>query len=135
MNEQQLAYSFLLLAYRDYLAARCLLNNGFFLQGLTLSSSAIEKYFKVILALHGNRRKDMGVHLDRLSKLKALLAECYYDVTLKLDDRFLGLLSKAYKIRYYDNLSTPITISFFVNQLIGELDYSLIEVLRSILII
>jgi hypothetical protein len=123
MNNQELALSLLSLGYNDYIAARVLLNKHYPLQGLTLASSAIEKYFKVILALHGNTKKDMGVHLDRLDKLKALLIASYSDITVHFDERFLNLLAKAYKARYYDNLSSPLMIGFFVNQVLCELDF------------
>lgn len=125
MTEQQLAYSLLSLGYKDYIASRVLLNNNYPMQGLTLASSAVEKYLKVILALHGKTKKEMGVHLDRWDKLKISITECYTDISKFLDERFLILLGKAYQARYYDNLSAPITISFFYNQLIGELDYTI----------
>jgi len=111
MTEQQLAYSLLSLGYKDYIASRVLLNNGYPMQGLTLASSAIEKYLKVILALNGKTKKEMGVHLDRWDKLKALITDCYTDISKFLDERFMILLGKAYQARYYDNLSSPITIS------------------------
>jgi hypothetical protein len=125
MDEQDLASSLLSLGYKDYIASRFLLNNNYLIQGLTLASSAVEKYFKVILALNGKTKKEMGVHLDRLDKLKKLLSDCYTDITVHLDERFLQLLGKAYQARYYDNLSQPITISFFVNQVLGELDFTI----------
>ncbi len=119
MDNQTQCVSYLSLGYRDYIAARFLLNNSYFFQGITLASSAIEKYLKAILILNG---KEKNVHLNRISDLKELLSECYFDVTQKFDQRFLTLLGNAYKSRYYDNLKEPITISFFVNQVIGELD-------------
>lgn len=45
---------FLDLAYKDYLAARVLLNAHLVVQGAVLASTAIEKYFKAILAFRGN---------------------------------------------------------------------------------
>lgn len=93
------------------------------MQGVTLASSAVEKYLKFILALHGVGKKQMGVHLDKLPKLKELLAKHYYDVTLKMDERFLNILGIAYKIRYYDEIKEPITFGFFINQFLGELDF------------
>lgn len=39
------------LGYRDYIAARFLLNNKFIIQGLTLASTALEKYLKSLIVL------------------------------------------------------------------------------------
>jgi hypothetical protein len=100
-------------------------NNKFILQGVTLASSAVEKYLKVILVSKGKAKKDIGVHLDKLDKLKKHLAECYADFTNKIDKRFLEILGKAYQIRYYDDIKEPLTIGFFVNQFLCELDYSI----------
>ncbi|WPV01915.1 hypothetical protein SNE26_09030 [Mucilaginibacter sp. cycad4] len=111
MTEQQLAYSLLSLGYKDYIASRVLINNGYPGQGLTLASSAVEKYLKVILAVNRKTKKEMGVHLDRWDKLKTLVTECYTDISKFLDERFMTLLGKAYQARYYYNLSRPITIS------------------------
>jgi HEPN domain-containing protein len=119
----EIAFSFIQLAFRDYIAARFLINNGFLLQGLTLASTTIEKYIKVILILNGKTKKQMNVHLNHIDKLKKELAGCYYDVTKLMDDRFLDILSKIYTIRYYDDIVTPVTIGFFINQFLGELDY------------
>jgi len=119
MNKSSLSLSYFSLGYRDYIAARFLLNNNFYLQGLTLASSSVEKYLKALLIFHGRSKKK---HLTQLHALKEELANCYYDLTQKFDPRFFTLLGKAYKARYYDNLEEPITIGFFVNQLIGELD-------------
>ncbi|HWD87968.1 MAG TPA: hypothetical protein VG367_07570 [Mucilaginibacter sp.] len=118
-----IAFSFIQLAFRDYIAARFLINNGFLLQGLTLSSTAIEKYIKVILVLNGKTKKEMKVHLNNVDKLKMELASCYYDVTRFMDDHFLDILGKMYTIRYYDDIIKPVTIGFFINQFLGELDY------------
>lgn len=122
MDRQKTALHFLSLGYRDYIASRVLLHNQLIIQGITLSSSSIEKYLKAVLALHGIT---LRVHLDNIPKIQQALAECYTDFTNKFDKRFLDILSKAYKIRYYNNLQEPITIGFFVNQFIGELDFAI----------
>lgn len=124
MKNQELALSLWSLAYNDYIASRVLLNKNYPIQGLTLASSSIEKYFKVILALHGNTQKNMGVHMDNWDKLKGLLTKCYTDISIYLDSRFLELLGKAYQARYYDNLASPLMIGFFINQVICEMDFT-----------
>jgi HEPN domain-containing protein len=122
-KSSEIAFSFIELAFRDYIAARYLINNGFLLQGLTLASTTVEKYIKVILVLNGKTKREMQVHLNNINKLKIELANCYYDVTKLMDDRFLDILGKIYTIRYYDDIIKPVTIGFFINQFLGELDY------------
>lgn len=110
------------LGYRDYIAARFLLNNKFIIQGLTLASTALEKYLKSIIVLTSKEKEKYSYHLDNIVKLKNILARNYHDVTKKFDPVFLNILEKVYKIRYYDNLKEPLFIGFYLNQFIGELD-------------
>ncbi|MDB5200245.1 MAG: hypothetical protein JWO92_2208 [Chitinophagaceae bacterium] len=121
MDNDTHAYSLIQLGFNDYIAARHLINNKFILQGVTLASTAVEKYLKAILASKGRNKR---VHLDKIDKLKTILSECYTDFTNRIDERFLEILGKAYETRYYDDLKSPITIGFFVNQFLCELDYS-----------
>lgn len=123
MDNNSKAVSLISLGYNDYISARYLIHGGYIIQGVTLASTAVEKYLKAILAFHGKEKKDMGVHLDKLDKIQKLLSECYFDVTKKIDNRFLKILGDAYKIRYYDTLKEATTIGFFINQFIGELDF------------
>lgn len=108
-------------AYNDYIAARVLLNRNYTLQGMILASTAIEKYFKAaVYAITGRRSK---VHMDRFEVIKNEIIEIGYEVLItKIDPLFLELLSKAYKLRYYDNITETISIGFFRNQFLGELD-------------
>jgi hypothetical protein len=124
MTKEEMALSFRSLAYRDYIAARILFNNGCPLQGLTLASSSVEKYIKIALSAKGLAKSQIFGHLDKLDKLQALLAQNYFDFTGKFDPRFLELLGKAYTARYYDDLKQPLTIGFFVGQLLCELDFA-----------
>lgn len=110
------------LGYRDYIAARFLLNNQFIIQGITLSSSAVEKYIKALIVLTSNEVVWYGYHLDNFNKLKGILERNRFDVTKNWDPVFLGILENAYKIRYYDRLKETIRIGFYLNQFIGELD-------------
>ncbi|OXG08610.1 hypothetical protein BC749_106319 [Flavobacterium araucananum] len=109
------------LAYRDYIAARFLLNNEFILQGLTLASTAVEKYLKSILVYHSTEKKNYRYHFDNIEKLKNVLSNIY-DIDASFDPVFLSILRKAYKIRYYDHLKEPILIGIYLNQFIGEFD-------------
>jgi HEPN domain-containing protein len=125
MKDDVKAYSLIQLGFNDYIASRHLINHKYILQGVTLASTAVEKYLKAILVSKGKTKKDIGVHLDKLDKLKKHLSECYTDFTNKIDERFLEILGKAYRARYYDDIKEPITIGFFVNQFLCELDYSI----------
>jgi HEPN domain-containing protein len=120
-----LGYALIDLAYRDYIAARFLLNNRFIIQGLTLASTAIEKYLKSLIVFTSEEKRNYNFHMDRVEKLKDLLVKNKYDVTNKFDPVFLEILEKVYKIRYYDNLKKPVTIGLYLNQFIGELDYTI----------
>ena len=65
MNNNLLAYKLMNSAYADYIAARYLLNpEKYLLQAVTLSSTALEKYIKSVLAVAGQAPK-MRVHLNR----------------------------------------------------------------------
>lgn len=124
MNNDQFARGLMTLGYRDYLASRFLINNGFVIQGVVLASSAVEKYLKLFLAKHGIKKK---VHLNNLDDLKKALEITGYHVIFdKLDPVFLDLLGKAYKYRYYDDVTVKHadTIGFIIHQFIGELDYT-----------
>ena len=118
-------YSLIDLGYRDYIAARFLLNNRFIIQGLTLASTAVEKYLKALIVLTSEEKEKYYYHFDNLEKLKAILAKSNSDVTEKFDPVFLNILENAFKIRYYDRIEKPIFIGFFINQFIGELDYTI----------
>lgn len=125
------ALNFVTLAFEDYIAARLLLNNNFAQQGATLASSALEKYFKALLC--GLDVKFRKIHLDKLSEIKSLFAKTDYSILFNhLDENFLFTLSQAYKFRYYDNIKGSDSFGFFVNQLLGELDFS-IDLIESLM--
>ena len=110
-------------AYDDYLASRFLLNNNFGMQGSILASTSIEKYLKAILiVLKGEFAK---VHLDNFIKLKSQFDDTEYGIIFDYIDRvFFDILGKAFTFRYYDNIIDPQTIGFFINQFLGELDFT-----------
>ena len=113
------------LGYRDYIAARFLLNNHLIVQGLTLASTSVEKYLKALIVFNLNERENYYYHFDRFEKLKNLLAKVNNDVTVEFDPVFLEILENAFKIRYYDRIEKPIFMGFYINQFIGELDYTI----------
>ncbi|MFT3795644.1 hypothetical protein [Flavobacterium sp.] len=114
------------LAYRDYVAARCLLNNELIIQGLTLASTAVEKYLKSIIVFHSIDKINYHYHFDRIEKLKNALSNIY-DLDEKFDPVFLTILEKTYKIRYYDKLKEQILIGIYLNQFLGELDATILD--------
>lgn len=111
-------------AYSDYIAARVLLNKNYILQGVILASTAIEKYFKALIIAHSG--KIIPVHFDRFDRIKQAVEEIGYSVLIeKMDSRFIDILTKAYPLRYYDNIKSSTSIGFFRNQFLGELDQAI----------
>lgn len=113
------------LGYRDYVAARLLLNNHLIVQGLTLASTSVEKYLKALIVFNLDVNEYYHYHFDRFEKLKNLLKKVNKDVTGELDPVFIDILEMAFKIRYYDKIKQPVFIGFYINQFIGELDYTI----------
>ena len=112
------------LGYRDYIAARVLLNNHLVVQGLTLASTAVEKYLKALIVFNLQEKERYHYHFDRFELLKNLLSKVKSDVTVEFDPVFLEILENAFKIRYYDKIEKPMFMGFYINQFIGELDYT-----------
>ncbi|KAF2326624.1 HEPN domain-containing protein [Flavobacterium ginsenosidimutans] len=125
MEKLTTGYSFADLGYRDYIAARFLLNNHFIVQGITLASTAVEKYLKAVIVFNLQEKEWYNYHFDKFEKLKNLLEKLNSDVTKDFDPVFLDILEKAFKIRYYDKIEKPIFMGFYINQFIGELDYTI----------
>ncbi len=113
------------LGYRDYIAARLLLNSHLIIQGLTLASTSVEKYLKAIIVFNLQKKEKYDYHLNRFESLKKLLQEVNNDITEEFDPVFLDILQNAFRIRYYDRIKAPIFMGFHINQLIGELDYTI----------
>jgi hypothetical protein len=113
------------LGYRDYIASRVLLNNELIVQGLTLASTSVEKYLKALIVFNLEEKEFYHYHFDRFEKLKNLLHKVNKDVTGEFDPVFLEILENAFKIRYYDKIEKPIFMGFYINQFIGELDYTI----------
>ncbi len=113
------------LGYRDYIAARLLLNNHLIIQGLTLASTSVEKYLKAIIVFNLQKKEKYDYHLNRFESLKKLLQKVNNDITEEFDPVFLDILQNAFRIRYYDRIKAPIFMGFHINQLIGELDYTI----------
>jgi HEPN domain-containing protein len=122
MTPEVFVQSLLFTAFKDYIGARVLINSSLIIQGLTLASSAIEKYVKAYLVTVGKKPK--WVHLDNLGELKKQFGTTHLDVFEKLDQRFLSILGKAYAYRYFDQKTEVDYIGVSINQIIAELDYT-----------
>ena len=46
-------------------------------------------------------------------------------MTGEFDPVFLEILETVFKIRYYDNIKQPVFIGIYINQFIGELDFTI----------
>jgi HEPN domain-containing protein len=116
-----LAVGLMRAAYNDYIAARVLLNKNYTLQGAILASTAIEKYFKTLIALH--ETKVPRTHMNEFERLEPHIGDIGYEILIqKIDRRLINILGDCYKFRYYDNIEQLTTIGFFENQFLGELD-------------
>ena len=95
----QITADFLNIAYKDYLAARVLFNAQLPVQGAVLASTAVEKYFKAILAFHGN---ECGGHLKKAHFNAVKNFEAQLSAAFNVE--FITFLQHAYCLRYQDDL-------------------------------
>lgn len=118
----QATIDYLNLAYKDYLAARVLFNAHLPIQGSILASTAIEKYFKAILSIHGALIKQHYGHLKRshIDTVKSLDPKLFS----VLNAEFMELLEKAYSLRYLDNLPDDFNLVIASREFLAELDFS-----------
>ena len=114
---------FLNIAYKDYLAARVLLNANLPVQGAIFASTAIEKYFKAILAFRGNESRG---HLKK-SHFNAVKN---FDPRLwaSLSQEFVSLLQRVYALRYQDDLEKNFNVVIATREFLAELDYSAVTI-------
>lgn len=105
----------------DYIAARVLFLSNLPQQAAILSSTAIEKSFKAILAFHGNESHG---HLKR-AHWKAV-KNFSKDLFNKLNLEFLELNRKAYSLRYTDELPTEFNLVIATREFLAELDHTVI---------
>lgn len=119
----QSTLGFLNLGFKDYLAARVLLNSGLLLQGTTLALTAVEKYFKAILATQGNYSHG---HLNNahLNAVKAFDPKLYSS----LNESFLLFLQKCYQLRYFDTIEKGFSLIIVQQPTLAELDYTISEI-------
>ena len=104
-------------ADKDYVAARRLLLDGLLVQGASLANTAIEKYLKALIVCQEKKVKHGH---DPLTIYRQMKADC----TLQLNEEFLTLLAKAYKMRYPDDLEAGYNIVLSQALILDALDQS-----------
>lgn len=117
---------FLDIAFKDYLAARVLINSGLLSQGAVLSSTAVEKYLKAILAFRGNEARG---HLSE----KHFRAAINFDARLasSINGEFISLLQRCYSLRYVDNLPPEFNLVIASREFLAELDHTAVLIQES----
>ena len=101
----------------DYRSARLLLLHGLLVQGAAFSNTAIEKYLKSLFA-HRGRPIPHSHQVARLYKLVKNETGSNLDV----NESYLRLLEKAYKLRYPDDAADGFNIALNQVRLLAELD-------------
>lgn len=109
-------------ADKDYISSRSLLLAGFLAQGCGLANTALEKYLKAIFTV---RNLDVPRTHD-IDSLNSRLVQ--NGVTLGLNQDFLRLLVKAYKLRYPDDLRSGFNISLVKAKVLTELDTTVFKI-------
>jgi HEPN domain-containing protein len=107
----------------DYTGARLLLLNGFVVQGTALANTAIEKYLKAVLSFSGLPIPPLHNPCKLYNKILATTTS-----TLALNKEFLGMLHRAYTIRYPDDLKEGFNAALNSAKILAELDRSVLEI-------
>ena len=107
----------------DYAGARLLLLNGLVVQASGVANTAIEKYLKAVFSFSGLQVPHWH---NPLKLYEAILSA--QSSTLKLNKEFLGLLHKAYTIRYPDDLKEGFNVALNQAKILAELDRSVLEI-------
>jgi HEPN domain-containing protein len=106
----------------EYVAARHLLLADFLIQGSGLANTAIEKYLKALFPILG-LKNPWGHKIDELyaaAKQAGLMRE--------INEEYLALLTKSYRLRYFDDLEVGFNIHLNRTKLLVELDHTVYEI-------
>lgn len=107
-------------AYKEYLAARHLLNDNFLHQAAFFINTCVEKEIKAFIFV-----LDITVNIKHESfKLFNLLNRHKPEITKKLNADFIRIVSKIYSSRYYDDLGPGFNFVIKRNKFLAELDYT-----------
>ena len=104
-------------ADQDYFGARALLLTGLVVQGAVLACTSIEKYLKAVCAISGIPCQNVGHDISRLNGMLTKQA-----IPQGLDVQFLRYLSKAYKLRYPNDLNPGFNIALNSISTLVQLD-------------
>jgi hypothetical protein len=113
--------------FNDYVAARVLLLNGLLQQGAILASTAVEKYFKAMLATHGNESHG---HLKKAQWLA--VRNKYPDLFAMLNVSFLELCQKCYLLRYTEDVPHHFNVAIGAREFLAELDHTVLLMERTL---
>src|SRR5262249_29154476 len=118
-------------ARSDYRAARLLLLGGgeFLIQGAAFANTAIEKLFKTMFVYLGTKFP----HSHNVTALFQKLKE-QTQTNLQINESFLRLLAKSYKLRYPDDLEEGFNVALNEARILVELDRTVRAILDRITI-
>ena len=128
LNSSQgaLVVGFFTNAYGDYLAARTLLINRLLIQGCIMANTAIEKYFKGMIAMLDEpipRHHDIATN-----KFRNTLQNKYPSLFKQINLDFVTFLSKSYRLRYYDEVEDDFSLAIVRGKTLAELDYTVSKI-------
>lgn len=109
----------------EYIAARQLLLSDHIIQGSGLSNMAIEKYLKSLFVLLG-LDIPKGFKGHDISSLYSSIKD--KGIKRSINEEYLALLFKAYRLRYMDDLEVGFNIVLSKTKLIAELDHTVYEI-------
>lgn len=106
--------------FSDYIAARVLFRNQLPQQASILSSTAIEKCVKAMLAVQGNESRGhlKTAHRNFLRNFNPKLSS-------ELNGDFLALNQKVYALRYSDDLSAHYNLVIASREFLAEMDFTI----------
>ena len=111
--------TFLADGFGDYIAARVVLRSQLPKQGAILSSTAIEKCFKAILAFNG-QESDGHLKTAHWNGVKNFDKRLFSE----FDMEFIEFNKKAYKLRYTDSLPPDFNLMIISREFLAELDHT-----------
>jgi HEPN domain-containing protein len=106
-------------AFSDYLSARVLYNSNLLVQATILANTALEKFFKAYLEVMGLK---INIKHDPL-KLLQLVKTHSSGIAAKINEGFLGQLTKIYRSRYLENVSPGYNYVILRRKYLAELDF------------
>lgn len=124
VKQFQIAMSYALGGFQDYLASRVLLERKMLIQAATLSCTAVEKFLKCNFTV---RNKKLRGHLNDWNGKKLSDIAEYYG----LNQSFLKLLQIIYRVRYIDSLDKNLSFSIERLKFLAELDCTIFKLSNS----